>query len=148
MDQQTARRPRIFATTGASLLLLTAAAHAGGFSAARDEVADPPVDQFIHDVLPGLWLFFSWHLVVVAAAVLWVTWRRRLDGRTMIVFTAAATIGAALWVGFLAGWLFPGTWLIVVAAGCLVAAAARWPNPAPDSSSTVRDLAQTHADTP
>lgn len=137
MDQHTldrsprriATRPRVTATVGAVVLLLTAAVHATGFPGAVSEVADPPVDEFFHDLLPGLWLFFSWHLAIVAAAVLWVTWRRRGDSRTMIGFAAVVTLGDTVWVGILADWLFPGTWLLAVAAACLVAAAQRWPNP-------------------
>ncbi len=122
------QRPRITATVGAVVLLLTAAAHGSAFADAQAEVANPPVDQFMHDLLPGMWVFFSWHLAVVAAGVLWVTWRRRTDSRTMIGFAAAVTIGDAIWVGVLAGPLFFGTWLIAVAATCLVAAALRWPS--------------------
>ncbi len=120
-----APRPKVAGTVGAAILLLTSAVHATAYPDAVAEVASPPVDQFMHDLLPGMWLFFAWHLAVVALGVLWVCWRRRNDPSTLIAFAAAVTAGDTVWVGFLAGWTFFGTWLLAIAAACLVAATMR-----------------------
>ncbi len=142
MDQQTdlqaslgtARRSRIAATAGSVILLLTSAVHGTAFPDALAEVADPPVDQFMHDVLPGMWLFFSWHLAVVAIAVLWVSRRTQRESRTLLGFAAAVAAGDAVWVGLLAGWLFFGTLLLAVAAALLITATLRWPSTPPAST--------------
>ena len=125
------RLGRIAARAGAVILLLTSAVHGTAFPDALAEVANPPVDQFMNDLLPGMWLFFSWHLAVLAMAVLWVSGRRGAESRTLLAFAVAVTAGDAVWIGSLAGWLFFGTLLIAAAAALLLNAMLRWrPTPA------------------
>ncbi len=136
MDQQTElsaslktnRGPWMAARAAAAILLLTSAVHGTAFPGALAEVADPPVDQFMNNLLPGMWLFFSWHLAVVAMAVLLVSRRRRCESRAVLGFAATVTAADAVWVGSLAGWLFFGTLLIALAAALLIIATLRWPS--------------------
>lgn len=62
------------------------------------------IPKFIRQTLPGLWLFFAWHLLALAAAV-------GVD--TAFVFSQAG--------------LFAGTLMLAGAAMCLLLAALYWP---------------------
>jgi hypothetical protein len=58
--------PRVLAGIAAIVLLATAAFHATGYRAIVEGVSASALTPFFRRALPGIWLFFSWHLVALA----------------------------------------------------------------------------------
>jgi hypothetical protein len=113
----------------ASLLLLaTGLFHATGTSGVVEIVADPAFGQFYSRALPGVWAFFSWHLVALALGAGWVAVRAAASARPLLVFLALVAAVDTLLVGAGAGPMFVGTLMLAAAAAFLGIAAARWPS--------------------
>jgi hypothetical protein len=91
-----------------------------------DGVAASALSPFFQRTLPGIWLFFSWHLVALAFGLGWASIRGSSSGRPLVWFIAVLACADTLFVFSLAGF-FAGTALLSVAAIGLVVAAARWP---------------------
>jgi hypothetical protein len=53
-------------STRAVVLVVAAAFHATGYQAVGDTVATSAISPFFRRAIPGIWLFFSWHLVALA----------------------------------------------------------------------------------
>jgi hypothetical protein len=127
MDQvMHGRLPRALAALTAILLAVTAAFHATGYRAVAEAVAGSAMSPFFRAVLPGIWLFFSWHLVALALGLAWASLRGTPPVRPLVVFIAILVSVDTLFVFSLAG-LFAGTVLLACAAVCAVIAAVRWP---------------------
>jgi hypothetical protein len=120
------RLPRLLSALAAILLAATAAFHATGYRAVADAVAASAMSPFFRTVLPGIWVFFSWHLVALAFGLAWAALRASSSARPLVVFIAVVLCADTLFVVSLAG-LFAGTALMGAAAACVVMAALRWP---------------------
>lgn len=125
MSSVPGRAPRFLAALGGLLLLATAALHGSGYGGISAAIAEAPVDAFVRDVVPSLWLFFSWHLAALAVAAMVAAFLGATHLRPLLWFAAVVAFVDMLWVFTLAG-VFIGTALLALAALCLVAAAARW----------------------
>ncbi|MDP9191373.1 MAG: hypothetical protein M3P06_06705 [Acidobacteriota bacterium] len=120
------KTPRILAALAATVLVATAAFHATGYSALADSVTASAISPFFQKALPGIWLFFSWHLIALAMGLAWASLRGSSSARPLVTFIALLACADTLFVLSLAG-LFAGTLLLVGAALCLVVASVRWP---------------------
>lgn len=118
--------PRILTALAAIVLAATAAFHATGYGAVVDAVASPDASSFLRKALPGIWLFFSWHLVALAAGLGWASFSGSAAARPLVSFIAILTCVDTLFVLRLAGF-FVGTGLLAGAAVAVVIAAVRWP---------------------
>ncbi|HUO84822.1 MAG TPA: hypothetical protein VM534_06870, partial [Thermoanaerobaculia bacterium] len=118
--------PRILAAIAAIALAATAAFHATGYQDIVEAVSATEMSRFFRDVLPGIWLFFSWHLLALALGLGWAVLRADRSVRALVTFIAGLVCVDTLFVFSLAG-LFPGTLLLFGAAICTVIAAVRWP---------------------
>lgn len=117
---------RILAAAAAVVLFATAAFHATGYEPLRDAVSGSTLIPFFRDAIPGIWLFFSWHLAALACALGWISLRHSHSARPLLVFAAIVVCVDTLFVISLAGF-FAGTALLAAAAACTVVAAIRWP---------------------
>lgn len=117
---------RIVAGLGAFFLLCAAALHSVGYRGVVDALTGLPPDSIFRGALPGIWLFFSWHLVAFAVAVAWAALRGPTSARPLVVFAALVCVIDALFVFSLAG-VFIGSVVLTLAAICLVTGAAKWP---------------------
>lgn len=124
-NKATNKAPRILAALAAVVLLATAAFHATGYGPLLEAVNGSALSAFFRKSLPGIWLFFSWHLVAVACALGWVSVRGSRSARPLLVFASVLVCADALFVFSLAGF-FAGTALLAAAAACTVIAVARW----------------------
>ena len=117
--------PRLLTSFAASVLVLTAAFHATGYGALSESVATSAISPFFQKALPGIWLFFSWHLVALAVGLAWASLRGGGSARPLVTFIAVLACGDTLFVLSVAG-IFAGTLLLAGAAICLVIASVRW----------------------
>ena len=120
------RVPRVLAGIAAIVLVATAAFHATGYRPIVDGVSASALSPFFRRALPGIWLFFSWHLVALAVGLGWASIRGSSSARPLVWFIAVIVCVDTLFVFSLAG-LFAGTVLLSFAAIGLVIAAVRWP---------------------
>jgi hypothetical protein len=116
---------RILCAVASVILLITATFHYTGYEPIAGAVADSSLPEFFRDAIPGIWLFFSWHLTAIAAACAWLSWRGSSESRALLVFCAIVSCVDTVFVFTLAG-LFAGTILLAAGALCLVIAAVRW----------------------
>ena len=107
------------AIIGGFLLLVTAAYHGSGILEIASELEALSLPEPLVKALSGLWIFFSWHLVVVAAAALLVSFRAPGWARWPLLFCGVVAFGDFLLVLKVSGW-FAGTLLLSVAAACLL----------------------------
>lgn len=121
------RVPRTLAGVSAIVLVATAAFHASGYRAIVSGVSASALSPFFRSALPGIWLFFSWHLVALALGVAWASIRGSSVARPLVWFIAVVACVDTLFVFSLAG-VFAGTVLLALAAIGLVTAAVRWPS--------------------
>jgi len=124
---ETSKAPRILAALAAVVLLATAAFHATGYGPLLEAVNRSALSPFFRKSLPGIWLFFSWHLIAVASALGWVSLRGSRSARPLLVFAAVLVCVDTLFVFSLAGF-FAGTALLAAAAACTLIAAVQWPD--------------------
>jgi len=118
--------PRVLAGIAAIVLVATAAFHATGYRAIVDGVSASALSPFFRRALPGIWLFFSWHLVALAFGLGWASIRGSSSARPLVWFIALLASADTLFVFSLAGF-FAGTALLSFAAIGLIVAAVRWP---------------------
>ena len=113
--------PTIFCVGGSVLLLVTGVLHGSGYSKVSDAISKSNAVAFLKHVVPGLWVHFSIHLVVLAAFgfVLAFSIQRV---RILLVLLALAAAADALWAYSLAGF-FVGVALPAAAALCFALAA-------------------------
>jgi hypothetical protein len=126
----TGRAAAIAAGAAALILLVTAAFHATGYPSVSRELAASSASPFVKDAAPMLWLFFSWHLVALAAGVPAAAIGLGRAARP-VLFACAGVVAVDLcWVFSVAG-VFAGTVLLFVAALCTSAAACLSPRSIP-----------------
>jgi len=125
------RTSKILCAIGCVLLLVTAIFHATGYSVVRDAMAASSIPAFFRDALPGVWLHFSIHLVVLVffgAVALFTTHGAR---SLLSLLALAVSVDAAL-VFYFAGF-FAGVALLIAAALCFALAAIQHVAPRPAS---------------
>ncbi len=112
------------ALAGLSGLLLLAVAylHSTGTNRLREALSSSNVPEFFEEALPTIWLFFSWHLAVIAIPLLWASLTGPRWFLPASIFCAAVALGDFFWVYSVAGW-FPGTVLLLLVAALAAAAA-------------------------
>lgn len=118
--------PRILAALATIALTVTAGFHATGYRAVAESVTAVAISPFFQRALPGVWIFFSWHLITLAFGLGWATLRGSHSARPLVWFIAVVVGVDTLFVFSLAG-VFAGTVLLSGAAICAVIAALRWP---------------------
>lgn len=107
------------------LLLVTGAYHASGSRALGAELAASSLSAELTAALGALWLFFSWHLLVIGLGAVMAALSGAGWLRPVLLFGGAVTIGDFLWVLSLAGW-FPGTVLLLLAGFGLLVGGYAW----------------------
>lgn len=117
--------PRALAGVAALVLFATAAFHGSGYSGVSESIAASSASSGLKEIVPGLWLFFSWHLSALGLGALWATLRGSSTMRALVWFGAAVVAVDTLFVLKLAGF-FAGTVLLALATACLVVAAVQW----------------------
>lgn len=108
------------------LLLVTAIYHASGYRGVSSRLVSSSLSSELATILGGLWLFFSWHLLVVGLAVVWAAVSGAARWRPVLLFLGLVAIGDFLWVLRMAGW-FPGTVLLLLAGLGLLVGGSMWP---------------------
>lgn len=103
---------RSLASLAALLLLIVAYYHSTGHAAIVSAVNASNMDAFFIAAAPALWMFFSWHLAVMALALSWGAVSNAIWLRAACIFVALVSIGDFFFVFSLAGW-FPGTYLLL-----------------------------------
>lgn len=121
-----ANTPRILTSVAAIVLIATAAFHATGYRALAGSPGLSAMSPFFRKSLPGIWLFFSWHLTALALGLVWASVGGGRSARPLVTFIALMVCVDTLFVFSLAG-VFAGTVLLAVAASCAVIASIRWP---------------------
>ena len=105
--------PRVLAGLSGLLLLTDAYFHATGAGAVRDALNNAEVVTFFAEALPVIWLFFSWHLVVMAMPMLWAAIANPGWIMPAAIFCGVVALGDFFWVYSVAGW-FPGTLILLL----------------------------------
>ena len=101
-------------------MLADAYLHSTGTSEVRQALSGADVPAFFAEALPTIWLFFSWHLVVVAIPLLWASVRNPPWFLQASIFCGFVALVDFFWVYSVAGW-FPGTLvLLLVVAGLMI----------------------------
>ncbi len=118
----------ILCVVGSILLLVTAILHGSGYFQVSDAILKSDTSPFLKNALPGLWVHFSIHLVILAVFGLVLAFSHHRI-RTLLAVLALAAAADAAWAFSLAGF-FVGVALPLAAALCFASAA--W---APDNSS-------------
>lgn len=119
------RRARVLVAVAALILLATAAFHGSGHGDVSAAIAASSASAFLQGVVPGLWLFFSWHLVAIGLGALAVAMRGGRSMKPLLWFVTVVTLVDTLWLLKVAG-VFAGTGLLALSALCLAAGAAQW----------------------
>lgn len=117
---------RILAGIAAIVLVAGATFHSTYYLNVSKAVSASGIPKFMRQTLPGLWLFFSWHLLALAAAAGWAALRGTPSARPLVVF-CTAVIGIDTAIVFSLNGLFVGTFMLAGATLCLLVAALRWP---------------------
>lgn len=111
----------IFCVIGSILLLVTAALHGAGYFQISDAVSRSNASGFLKHVVPGLWVHFSIHLVILAAFGLALAFSLH-RARVLLALLALAAMADAAWAFSLAGF-FAGVAVPIAAALCFAIAA-------------------------
>lgn len=120
---------RTLSLVGSLVLVATALFHGSGIGDIRAALGDSSLAPFFVGLFGGLWLFFAWHLVVIALPPLYVAMRRLPGARAIVAFCGLVAFGDFVWVVSLAGF-FPGSIALLLGSLCLLAAAGAWRRPA------------------
>ena len=112
---------RALIALAAVTLLVTAAIHATGYRAVAAAVSTSAVSPFFRHVLPGVWLFFSWHLVALGLGLVLVAFVGSAQMKPLLWFISVVVLVDTLFVLAIAG-VFPGTILLGVAVVLLAVA--------------------------
>ena len=99
---------RVLSCTSALLLIATAYLHSTGTEGVRELLAANNITGFFGEALPVIWLFFSWHLVILATPLVWASITNPHWFFPASAFCSVIVIGDFFWVYSIAGW-FPGT---------------------------------------
>ena len=111
---------RVLGGLSGLLLLLTAYFHSTGIDGVRAAVEKAQMTGFFAEAFPVLWLFFSWHLMVIAMPLLWAAIKSPSWFFQACIFCGLVALGDFFWVFSLAGW-FPGTIILLSVVGLLLA---------------------------
>ena len=103
------------------LLLADAYLHSTGVDGLERVLSTTNIPGFYARALPTLWIFFSWHLIVVALPLLWSAISNPQWFLPVSVFCGFVVLGDLFWVYSAAGW-FPGSVILAVALGSIAAA--------------------------
>ena len=103
------------------LLLATSYFHSTGLAGLEDALSKTSLPEFLIEGIPILWLFFSWHLFVVAVPLLWLAVRPPSWSLPIALFCGVVVLGDFIWVFSVAGW-FPGTIVLAVVAASILLA--------------------------
>lgn len=122
---QATKLSRFLAAVAAVVLLLTAALHARGYANVSKAVAVAGMPPFLRQTSPGLWLFFAWHLLALAAVACWAGLRGTQSARPLLMFCTIMVIADTAFAYSLGG-LFEGTFMLAAAAVLLLVATLRW----------------------
>ena len=117
---------RALAGLASVLLAATGVFHATGYRGIVEIVSDPAFGPFYSRALPGVWVFFSWHLIALALGAGWAAARGAAGARPLLVFIALVAVVDTVFVAAGAGPFFAGTLMLAGAALSLVVSAARW----------------------
>ena len=110
---------RILTALSAILLLVTAYYHSTGLESVVQAVESVSLPPFLSQAIPGLWVFFSWHLTVLAVPLLWAATQVPSWFLPATVFCGVVVLGDFVLIYRIAGW-FPGTGLLLFTAICLL----------------------------
>ena len=113
--------PRALIAFAAVTLLVTAAFHATGYRAVAAAVSATTMSSFFQNTLPGVWLFFSWHLGALAIGLSWIALVASPQMKPLLWFISVVLFVDTLFVVSIAG-VFPGTILLAVAVVSLLVA--------------------------
>lgn len=113
---------RALAGLGGVLLLINSYLHSTGLAGVREVVGAVELPGFFAAALPVLWLFFSWHLVILAAPLLVASAANPRWFVPAAGFCGAVALGDFFWIFGVAGW-FPGTVIQLVVVALLAASA-------------------------
>lgn len=111
----------ILCVIGSILLLVTAVLHGAGYFQISGAISKSNATEFLKHAVPGLWVHFSIHLVILAAFGLALAFSRH-RARALIILLALAATADAAWAFLLAGF-FVGVALPIAAASCFAIAA-------------------------
>ncbi len=110
---------RVLVTVSGLLVLATAVFHYTGYESVISALAEAELPGFFAAGLPMLWLYFSWHLIVISGVLFSVALLRPGWSFPAMVFCAFVLIGDFGWVFSVAG-VFPGTIMLFSAAVLLL----------------------------
>lgn len=114
--------PRVLAGIGGAILIVTAVFHGMGFMSVKSILAQSAINPEWATALSGLWVFVSWHWLVIAAPPVWFAIRKSSFNRFVLAFCGVVAFGDFLWVFIPAGF-FAGTALLLLASLCLLVSA-------------------------
>ncbi len=123
--ERTGKAPRIVAALAGALLVTTAIYHGSGFDGLASMLRTSSLEPQFVPAISGLWLFFSWHLLVLSAPPIWAAVTGRPWYRPVLLFCGVVALGdfsAVLWA---AGW-FPGTVILLVIVFCFLVSGYFW----------------------
>jgi len=112
--------PRTLAGLSGLLLLVDAYLHSTGTYRVKEVLNTTQIPEFFAQAFPILWLFFSWHLVVIAVPLLWASITSPRWFLPASAFCGVVVLGDFFWVYSVAGW-FPGTVVLLLAVVSLAA---------------------------
>ncbi len=115
------RAVKILCVIGSLLLLVTAVFHATGYSEVSEAISGSDASAFLKRAVPGLWVHFSIHLIVLAAFGVVVSFSAH-RARSLMALLALAVAGDAAFVFALASF-FTGVALLIATALCFGVAA-------------------------
>ena len=125
------RSSKILCAFGCVLLLVTAIFHGTGYPAVRDAMEASSIPAFFKSSLPGVWLHFSIHLVVLIFFGVLALFSSH-GARSLLSLLALAVAADAALVFSVAGF-FAGVTLLIAAALCFALAAIQHGAPRPAS---------------
>lgn len=99
---------RVLAGLGAIVLLAIAYLHSTAYSEVQTILAQAGVEGFFGAALPVMWMFFSWHLVVIALPMLLGAITNPPWFLPAAIFCGTVVLVDFFWVYSITGW-FPGT---------------------------------------
>jgi hypothetical protein len=106
---------KVLGIGGAFILVATAALHLSGYREAASQLQNAGLPDFWREAMKATWVFFSVHLVIIAAAVAAQFAARTVANRAVLFVCVALLVGNVVvllaWLG-----LFIGTVAIAVAA--------------------------------
>ncbi|MDJ0656138.1 MAG: hypothetical protein QNJ40_18390 [Xanthomonadales bacterium] len=76
------------------------------------------MSAFFAQALPVIWLFFSWHLIVLSIPLLWASIAKPAWFLQAAFFCGLVALGDFFWVYSVTGW-FPGTVLLSIVVASL-----------------------------